>query len=324
MPEPGSAPVALVTGASRGLGLLLAAELARRGHDLVVCARSADGLQTAAERLRTGGRRVLAVPADVGVRTDVERLVAAAVSEYGRLDVLVNNAGIIQVGPLTALTVEHFEQALDVMVLGPVYSTLAALPHLRRSPRGVVLNITSIGGKVPAPHLLPYATAKFAAVGFSETLRAELAGSGVSVTTAVPGLMRTGSPRNALFTGDATAEYRWFALADSLPLLSIDAERAARRIVCAALRGRPEVILTPTAHIAVRLHGLAPGLTTRAAGLAARLLPGGGPDPLRPGHATGRQPGWFRAATALTRRAARRYGEHADETRVAPQEEPEA
>lgn len=306
-------PVAVVTGASRGLGLLLAAELGRRGYDLVVCARSAEGLEIAAQRLRGPETQVHAVPADVSIAADVERLMAAAVERFGRIDVLVNNAGVIQVGPLAALTVEHFAQALDVMLWGAIHTTFAALPQLRQSPRPVILNVTSIGGKVPAPHLLPYSTAKFAAVGFSEGLRVALAQEGISVTTAVPGLMRTGSPRNALFTGDAAAEYRWFAAADSVPLLSMDAERAARRMVSAALRGRPEVILTPAAKLAVRAHGVAPGLTTRAMSVAERLLPSGSPGPLVPGHATGPQPAWFRAVTGLTRRAARRFGAYDDE-----------
>lgn len=307
------APVAVVTGASRGLGFLLAREFGRRGYDLVICARSEDGLAAAREELLHSAARVHTVACDVSVQTDVQRLVDEAEREFGRVDVLVNNAGVIQVGPINVMTTEHFSDALGVMLWGMVHSTLAALPLLRRSENPVIVNVTSIGGKIPAPHLLPYTTAKFAAVGFSEGLRAELTRDGISVTTAVPGLMRTGSPRNALFTGDRAAEHRWFALADSIPLLSMDAERAAARIVSAALRGRPEVILTPIAKIAVRLHGLAPGLTTRAAAVVDRLLPRSdtGSEPV-PGHALEEPPAWFRALTALTRRAARRTNQYDD------------
>src|SRR5919206_367479 len=147
--------------------------------------------------------------------------------------------------------------ALVVMFWGTVLPTLTALPHLRRAG-GRIVTITSIGGKVASPHLLPYACAKFAAVGFSEGLAAELAREGVRVTTVVPGLMRTGSPVNAFFKGRAAREYSWFTLADSMPGLSMDAERAARRIVTGMQRGRTEITLTLPAKLAVRVHGVMP------------------------------------------------------------------
>jgi NAD(P)-dependent dehydrogenase (short-subunit alcohol dehydrogenase family) len=127
---------------------------------------------------------------------------------------------------------------------------------------------------VSPPHLLPYATAKFGAVGFSDGLAAALSGTGVTATTVVPGLMRTGSHQRARFTGDAGAEYAWFAPAASMPLLSMDADRAARRIVRAVLAGRPMVVLTPLAWVGIRVRGLAPATTTRVLGWTGRLLPG--------------------------------------------------
>jgi short-subunit dehydrogenase len=308
--------VALVTGASRGLGLLLARELAGRGFDLMICARSDDGLDAARKELATTGAEVLAVPADVSVRHEAGGLVAAATTRFGRLDMVVNNAGIIQVGPEPTMTAERFSEALDTMLWGAVHTSLAAVPVMRERGSGRIVTITSIGGAVPAPHLLPYTTAKFATRGFSEGLRVELGKYGISVTTVVPGLMRTGSPRNALFTGDRPAEYRWFALGDSIPFLSMDAERAAKRIVAAALRGKPEIVLTPAAKLATAAHGVAPGLTQRIAAAADRLLPSAtdGARPV-PGHATeARRPAWFRAATRLTRVAADRFHQHEDST----------
>lgn len=308
-------PVAVVTGASRGLGFLLARELAQQGHDLVIAARSSDGLAAASGDLERHGARVHPVAGDLSVREDAERLIADTVEQYGRLDVLVNNAGTIQVGPATSMLPQDFEDAMGVMFWGAAYPTLAALPVLRRQGGGRIVNITSIGGKFPAPHLLPYTAAKFAAVGLSEGLRVELGKHGISVTTVVPGLMRTGSPRNALFKGDRAAEHRWFTLGDSIPLLSMDAERAASKIVRAALRGRPEVILTPAAKVAVRLHGLAPGLSTRIAAGVDRLLPRDeDSSPSTPGHAVEEPPRWFRSATRLTRSAARRFHQHDDAT----------
>lgn len=312
-------PVAIVTGASRGLGFLIARELADRGHDLVVTARSDDGIEAAATELRTHGVLVEAVAADVGDPEDAARVVSTARERFGRIDVLVAAAGVIQVGPAEAMTGKDHADAMDTMHWGVVHPVLAALPDLRAAGRGRVLIVTSIGGKLPAPHLLPYTAAKHAAVGFAEGLRVEAARLGVRVTVGVPGLMRTGSPRNALFTGDRTAEHSWFAVADSLPLLSMSADRAAARLVRAVLRGRPEVILTPAAWLAVRVHGLAPATTLRLLGLVDRFLP---TDAMRrtptPGHAVAGRGGVLRTLTTLSRRAARRNREHADEV-SAPQ-----
>lgn len=129
-----------------------------------------------------------------------------------------------------------------------------------------------------------------------------------------PGLMRTGSPRNALFTGDRAAEYRWFSVADSLPLLSMDAERAAAKLVRATLRGTPELVLTPAAKIAVRMHGLAPATTLRLLSVANRLLPSDETrTPLAAGHQVEKRGPVFDALTGFTRSAARRFHQHNDE-----------
>ncbi len=310
---PEGRPVALVTGASRGLGFLLARELAERGHDLVLCARSAGGLDAAGADLERHGVQVLGVPADIGVAAEAGGVVDAALARFGRLDVLVCNAGLIQVGPAAAMRPDDYAQAMDVMFWGLVHPVLAALPALRRTG-GRILAITSVGGKLPAPHLLPYCAAKHAAVGFAEGLRVEVAREGVSVTVGVPGLMRTGSPRNAMFTGDRDAEYRWFAAADSLPLLSMNAERAARKLVDATLRGRPEVVLTPAAKVGMRLHGLAPATTLRVLAGLNRLLPATVDPGPSPGHLTSPPPRWFTILTRLSRTAARRWHQFDDET----------
>jgi NAD(P)-dependent dehydrogenase (short-subunit alcohol dehydrogenase family) len=317
-------PVAVVTGASRGLGFLLAREFRRQGYDLVICARSEDGLDAARVDLDPTGTHVVAVRADVSVRSEAERVIAAAMERFDRLDVLVNNAGVIQVGPVVTMTAQQFEDALGSMLWGAVHTSLAAIPVMRALGGGRIATITSVGGKLPAPHLLPYTTAKFAATGFSEGLRVELAKYGISVTTVVPGLMRTGSPRNALFTGSRSAEYRWFTLGDSLPLLSMDAERAARVIVSGVLRGRAEMVLTAAAKLGVLVHGVAPGLFMKVAALADRLLPMGEDGaPPTPGHREeAGQPAWFRFATRLTSAAARRFHEHDDVTGTFRESEP--
>ena len=262
--------VAFVTGGSRGLGLAIARELGRVGCRLALCARDDSELERAAETLRRDGVEVFTVPCDVSDCAAVERAIVAAITLFGRIDVLVNNAGIIQAGPVETMTVEDFARAMDVMFWGMLYATLAVLPQMRARGGGHIVNITSIGGKISVPHLLPYSAAKFAATGFSEGLRAELAKDGIRVTTIAPGLLRTGGQRNAEFTGDQEAEYSWFSLGDTLPFAALDAEQAAREIVDATRRGDAERILSFPFSVAARFKGVFPALTTDLLGLVNR------------------------------------------------------
>jgi NAD(P)-dependent dehydrogenase (short-subunit alcohol dehydrogenase family) len=266
-------PVALVAGGSRGLGLLIARELGRRGFQPVLWARDAAELDRAVRVLAEEDIHAAGMVCDVRDHALVEQQVARIESELGPVEVAVHVAGVIQVGPLASLTREHFEEAIGIMTWGPINLALAVVPGMRARRRGRFGTIASIGGLVSVPHLLPYSTAKFAAVGFTNGLRAELAGTGVTVTTVAPGLMRTGSHLRAEFTGDAPAEYAWFAPGASVPLVSMDAERAAVRIVRGILHGRSIVILTPLAKVGARVEGVAPATTAAALGVLARLLP---------------------------------------------------
>ncbi len=193
--------VVLITGGSRGLGLAMAEEFANKGARLVLTARDEQELEEARNELAQRGADVVTIPCDVTNRQEVQQLIDSATEQFGRIDVLVNNAGIITVGPLMAQTLKDFEESMDIMYWGPFYVTMAVLPQMLQRKSGRIVNITSIGGKVSVPHLMPYASAKFAAVGFSEGLRAELAKDGIKVVTIAPGLMRTGSQINAFFKG---------------------------------------------------------------------------------------------------------------------------
>jgi short-subunit dehydrogenase len=267
-----SGNVALITGASSGLGFLIARELAREGCRVAICARNEESLELAKRHLQRDGAEVLAVPCDVADAAQVGQLVSEITSRYGRIDILVNNAGVIQFGPFRSMTKHDFQQSMDIMFWGTVNPTLAVLPQMRERGAGRIVNITSVGGKVSVPHLLPYNSAKFAALGFSEGLHTELKQDGITVTTIVPGLMRTGSFVNAEFKGDVEKEYIWFSLGSSLPLITIDAERAAQQIVKATKRGEAERILSVPAKILARVHGVAPATTTRLLGLVDQYL----------------------------------------------------
>jgi len=265
--------VAIVTGGSRGLGLLIAEELAKRGCKLAICARDRDELERARGWLASSGADVLAVECDVSRTSDVDRLVSETIGRFGCVDVLVNNAGIVQVAPLKALMLADFERAMSVNFWGAVHASLAVLPHMRARGSGRIVNITSVGGKIAVPHLLPYDCAKFAAVGFSEGLRTELARDGVSVTTVIPGLMRTGSHERAEFKGDGQREHRWFSLLARMPGLTMSPRRAARRIVAAAERRQAETVLGLPAKVARLGKELFPRPVLRLLGLTNRLLP---------------------------------------------------
>jgi len=266
----------LITGGSRGLGLVLARELARKGARLAICARDPKELEQAQAELQRMGADVIAVPCDVTDRAQVNEMVSVVCRHFGKIDVLVNNAGVIQVGPIEVTTLEDYEEAMKTHFWGPLYTTFAVLPDMRRRGEGRIVNVSSIGGKISVPHLLPYSASKFALVGLSEGLRAELGKDGIVVTTVCPGLVRTGSPRNATFKGQHRAEYAWFSISDSFPATSMKAERAARQIIAACRRGEAEVILSLQAVLAVKFHQLFPELSSDLLQLANRLLPAPG------------------------------------------------
>lgn len=266
----------IVTGGSRGLGLVLSRLLVEQGARIAICARTEADLETAEGDLRSRGGQVLAIRCDVRDREDVNRMVQQVVKQFGTVDVLFNVAGIIQVGPLDAMTRDDFENAMATHFWGPLNTIEAVLPHMRKRGWGRIVNISSIGGKQAVPHLIPYSASKFALVGLSNALRTELAHEGILVTTVCPSLMRTGSPRNALFKGQHRKEYTWFSIGDALPVVSMDATKAARQILRACQRGEGEVTLSNWANPGVLAQHLAPQFMTELLCLVGGVLPGMG------------------------------------------------
>ena len=295
----------LITGGSRGLGLVLARQLAGAGARLSICSRDPNELTRAVPDLAERGARVVAVECDVTDRGRVREFVAVARQRNGPIDVLINNAGVIRVGPVEEMREEDFEQSLRTHFWGPLYTTLEVLPEMKARRSGRIVNIASFGGKVAVPHLLPYSVGKFALVGFSDGLRAEVAQHGVVVTTVCPGLMRIGSHLNAEFKGRNEEEYAWFALGAGAPGFSMSAEAAARKILAASARGDAEAVLGLPAKLAVAARALCPNLLADILALVNRAVlpePGGIGTAVARGHESrGATPAF---ATALADRAA--------------------
>jgi short-subunit dehydrogenase len=306
--------VVLITGSSRGLGLAMAEEFARRGARIVLTARDSAELERARDlllerRVIGAADEVLVAPADLRRAEDADRLVERVTQTWGQVDILVNNAGIITVGPIENQSVEDFRDVMDTNFFAGLQCTLAVLPQMLARRGGMIVNITSVGGKVAVPHLLPYTASKFAAVGFSQGLYAELRGKGVHVLTVCPGLMRTGSHVNAVFSGDAQREYRWFSLGATTPGISTSARHAARRIVRAVIARETEIAITPQAIVATRLAQVAPEITSRMMSMVNRILPeasAGGSGAVRGAEARGLEP---LPAKTLGHSAARRYNQ---------------
>jgi NAD(P)-dependent dehydrogenase (short-subunit alcohol dehydrogenase family) len=299
--------IVVITGGSRGLGLVLARKLAADGARLVLLARDERELDRAKRLLEEEHHAtVMAIRCDVRRRGDVRTAVAQILETWSTVDVLINNAGVIQVGPLEHMQQDDFENAMATHFWGPLHLMLELIPVMRRRGFGRIVNISSIGGRVAVPHLAPYCASKFALTGLSDAVRTELAPHGIRVTTVSPGLMRTGSPMNAQMKGQHSAEYAWFAVASSVPGVTISAERAANQILTACAYGDPELTITVHARAAEIVNALTPGSVARAMMIAAKLLPGpAGPEGDRPRRGRESESSWAPSlATTLTDRAA--------------------
>ena len=298
--------VVVVTGGSRGLGLVMARMFADEGAKVVVLARDLNELERARQDLEPRRGDVVTIRCDIRRRADVRAAIDQVIDRWHAIDVLVNNAGVIQVGPFDHMDHEDFENAMATHFWGPLNLMLEVVPIMQHRMFGRIVNIASIGGKIAVPHLTPYSASKFALVGLSDGARAELERYGIRVTTVAPGLMRTGSPVNATFKGRHESEYAWFKVSSSIPGVTMSAERAARKILQAARYGDPDLTLTPQARVAAVANAVVPGLVARAMMLVDRLLP-------RPTNANGdrlqrgreSESRWTpRVVTALTDKAA--------------------
>jgi short-subunit dehydrogenase len=253
--------VVVITGASKGIGAELARQLAAKGARLVLAARSVKELDAvAAECKKAGGEHVITVKADVGVERDCQAIMSGAALAFGGIDVLVNNAGATMWALFEEIEdVSILEQIMQVNYMGAVYCTRHALPYLRES-RGVLVGVSSLAGLNGVPTRTGYAAAKHAMVGFFDSLRIELDGSGVAVTMIHPGFVATGVRENA--TGPDGKPIMVSPVKESEVM---GVEECARIIVNAIETRKRRVVMTARGKIALWLKLLAPSFVDRLA-----------------------------------------------------------
>ena len=249
----------------------MARRFGREGARVVLVARSREQLDQAAESLRAEGIFAQTLVCDIRNRDDVRDAIEFIMADHARIDVLINNAGVIQVTPFLNAQITDFEDSLNTHFWGPYFLIDACLPHLRDTG-GRIVNISSIGGRIGVPHLTPYCVGKFALAGFSDALHAELEPVGVSVTTVTPYLMRTGSHRNVLVRGQHKREATWFALSSATPMTAMSAERAAVQIVEAVRQRRARVSPGWPTRIAEIGQAIAPEVVSAISVTAVRAI----------------------------------------------------
>ena len=266
--------VVIITGGSRGLGLAIARCLANEGARLALLARDENELATACAELRECGGEALPVACDLLNRDQSLGAIQTVLDHFGKIDILINNAGIIEIGPLENMRRSDFDRSLQLHFWAPFNLMQQVIPHLRRAGDGRIINISSLGGKVAVPHMAPYTASKFALVGLSDAFRAELARDNIRLTTVTPGPMRTGSQASAKFKGNHGAEFTWFSLSTALPFGAVEAERAAEKIVAASRYGQASLIIGLPARAAIIGNALFPSFTGEVMKLLNRFLPG--------------------------------------------------
>ncbi len=257
------ATTALITGSSQGIGRATAFLLAQKGYDVVLAARQSDRLEAVANDIRAQSREALAVTTDVTDFEQVNALVEKALDAYGKIDVLVNNAGICMTAPMAQTSLEDWQKILNVNLWGYIYPIHALLPHFLQRKAGTIVNVGSFGGKMPLPNMSAYCTSKYAVTGLTETLRLELEPKGIQVCGVHPSVTNSDFLERAVFRGEenADAQRARQQLGEMLksPLAS-QPEDVAQAIWNAVKHPQAEVLVGSGA-LATTIHRLAPSLS---------------------------------------------------------------
>jgi len=257
---------AVITGATSGIGRETALEFAKAGARVVIAGRRKERLNKLAVEIDAAGSKALAVVTDVADQSQVEHLVAAAVEEFGRIDSLVNNAGVAFAGRFNEMELEDFRRVMDVNFWGAVYASKAVIEQMRKQRGGgVIINVSSILGKRGVPFETAYCSSKFALAGFSEALRAEVMSDGIDVCTIFPGAVET-----EIF--ESAANKTGFEVPSFLP--KFPAKAMAKLIVQTARFPQPEVVMALDAQAINFFNTLAPGLMDLALGWTVPFIEG--------------------------------------------------
>jgi short-subunit dehydrogenase len=256
--------VVIITGASRGIGAELARQLAAQGAQLALSGRDQAALEAVAAQCRGKGAQVEAIPSDVAIEGDCRRLVAQAVARFGRIDTLINNAGVTMWARFEDVRdMASVARIMQVNYMGAVYCTGHALPHLKAT-RGRIVGVASHTGLTGVPTRSAYAASKHAMRGFFDSLRIELAGTGVTVTMVYPGFVATGIRDSAI-----GADGKPVLAGPMDPASMMSVEECARQIIRATRRRSRELVMTTRGKLVVLAKPLVPGLVDR---LARRVI----------------------------------------------------
>ena len=268
----------VITGGSRGLGVALAKNLIRQGAQVTILARDQEELNRAEimlkfENLTFNIGQVLTIKCDVTNPEELSQAFTQVEAKFNKIDILINNAGSIVAGPFDSMEMEDFEAQMNLHVYTVIRAVKMIKPHFIKNGSGHIVNISSIGGKIPVPHMSTYTASKFALAGLSESIMSELASDNIKVTAVYPGLMRTGSPIQAVFKGDYEKEYGIFAAGDMTPIMSVSAEYAAQTILQGVKRGDTQVVVSLVAKAAKFTHDNFPETFNAIMKLANEFLP---------------------------------------------------
>lgn len=254
------ASTVLITGASQGIGRAIASEFARHGFNIVLAARSADRLNQAVAELQANHHSAIAVPTDVRDPEQVQNLVQKTLDQFGTVDVLVNNAGIYISGPARQFSLDDWHQAIDTNLWGYIHMIHALLPHFEERQAGTIVNIGSIGGKVPLPYLVPYTTTKFAITGLTQALRAELQHKGIHVCGIYPNLIKSRFLERAIFRGNSVddAQDRRKQVEQTLQMPLIEKPEKVARAVWDAVEHQRDDVVVGSAKLSEKSYQILP------------------------------------------------------------------
>jgi NAD(P)-dependent dehydrogenase (short-subunit alcohol dehydrogenase family) len=266
--------VAIVTGGGMGLGEALCEELGRRGATVVVADLNRDAAAQVAERLEHGGVSARAVHVDVADHADVAQLIDDTVAEYGRLDYMINNAGIAIGGDSRDLSIEQWRRVLDVDLLGVVYGTVYAYQVMTRQGHGHIVNISSLSGLIPQPGNTAYCTSKHGIVGLSLSLRFEGADLGLKVSAVCPGDMKTKIYDNMVVMNMPREEVATFSRRTHYLMPQMSARDAARAILRGVARNQALIVFPTAVQLIWRLYRWLPSLFYRISIHRMRLFRG--------------------------------------------------